>query len=360
MCQRAEWAKNWFGELNDFIRRMKLGRRQDSDRVRVAVLDTGLDEEHTAIQDRLQLHDSKICGRRSFIDHSSNINDAVGHGTAVCDILLRVAKVDLFVAKISETANFDSDTPQRVAKVNPIQDYFQTGLLLTLAQAIEFAASTKHWDVNIMVLSFGFKEADTAIEQAVNEAHGKGKIIFAAASNSGYVHQLHKRVSFPARMEYTGAVISIRSITGQNTLSGFSARPVPSPPDWNFMTLGEGIKAAWSSTSSLGQPNPIKYVSGTSFATPLAAGIAACVLDFSIQEDFDREDFAAKVAKKHRDTLWTCSGIRKIFEKMAGTPAVDGSRIILPAELFNPSPDVIDAHYSSRIEELMVLVNESK
>ncbi|RDW89522.1 hypothetical protein BP6252_01554 [Coleophoma cylindrospora] len=339
--ESAESAKAWFGELDHFISRMKLGRRRDSDRIRVAVLDTGLDEEHAAIQGRLQLHDSTICGRRSFIDHTPNIIDAVGHGTAVCDILLRVAKVDLFVAKISETANFDSDTPQRVAK------------------AIEFATSEKDWNVNIMVLSFGFEKADTAIQKAVNEAHSKGKIIFAAASNSAHLHQVHKRVSFPARMESSGAVISIRSVTGRNILSNFSPRPVPSSPDRNFMTLGEGIKAAWSSTSSLGQPNPIKYVSGTSFATPLAAGIAACVLDFSIQEDFDNGS-KAKVEEMHRDTLWTCSGIRKIFEYMADTSAAENYRIILPAQLFNPSDKVTDAHYSRKIEDLMVLVDEGK
>ncbi|TAQ85254.1 hypothetical protein B7494_g6414 [Chlorociboria aeruginascens] len=45
---------------------------------------------------------------------------------------------------------------------------------------------------------------------------------------------------------------------------------------------------------------------------------------------------------------------------MAGPPAPDGSRNILPAMLFNPRRDVTDAPYSGRIEELMVLVNEER
>lgn len=42
--------------------------------------------------------------------------------------------------------------------------------------------------MNIIVLFFGFKKADTIIENAIKEVYSRGKIIFAIISNSGYIY----------------------------------------------------------------------------------------------------------------------------------------------------------------------------
>ena len=73
------------------------------------------------IQEHLKWNGSTIEQCRDWATSHAGIDDCVGHGTAVCDILLQVAKVSLFVAKISDSAEFDSSTPSRIAEVNLIQ-----------------------------------------------------------------------------------------------------------------------------------------------------------------------------------------------------------------------------------------------
>jgi hypothetical protein len=181
------------------------------------------------------------------------------------------------------------------------------------------------------VLSLGFEREDDAIRQAVQDAFTKDKIILAAASNSSSIVP-KKRVSYPARIQ--GQVLSIRSATGQNVRS--HASPKPSDGDDNFMILGEGIEAAWP--PDLNEDCLTRYVSGSSFATPMAAGIASLVLEFSIQ----RGKRGPNVPKESVGTLWTYRGIRKIFRRMSAVDDqgmnVDCS-MIYPWGLFDPDAD---------------------
>ncbi|KAF3103811.1 hypothetical protein TWF706_004845 [Orbilia oligospora] len=285
-------AKLWFQKLNDLVVDPILSvRRRQADRlVKVAVLDTGIDIAHPMIIKAMEENGSKITKFQDWTQSPYSISDRVGHGTAVSEILLRVAKVDLYVGKVSDAAEFDDRTPGIVA------------------QAIEYATSSGGWDVDIVVLSLGFEHEDESIRRAILNAHIRDKIIFAAASNSAsLVPEL--RVSFPARM--SGQVISIRSASGQSVRSNNS--PIASDGDDNFMTLGEGIEAAWP--SDLNDGHPTRYVSGTSFATPVAAGIAALVLEFSIQQGKGKADSNLEAAD--RATLWSHRGIRKIFQVMS-------------------------------------------
>ncbi|KAK6499014.1 hypothetical protein TWF481_011583 [Arthrobotrys musiformis] len=305
----AESAKEWLQKLKETVHSILKCRRRESDEmVKVAVLDTGIDILHPMITKDIEENGSKITERKDWTQSPHGTDDQVGHGTAVCEILLRVAKVNLYVGKISDTALFNDLTPGIVA------------------QALEHAVSSKGWNVDIVVLSLGFERSDESIDQAVRNAYARKKIIFAAASNSGSLIPKTK-VSFPARIP---GVISIRSASGQSVRS--NASPTYQNGDDNYMTLGEGIEAAWP--IKLNSGNQTRYVSGSSFATPVAAGIAALALEFSIQQ----WKGIANV-KTSKDILWTHGGIRKILDSMC---RVDNQqfnpdcRMIVPWTLFDP------------------------
>jgi hypothetical protein len=175
----------------------------------------------------------------------------------------------------------------------------------------------------------GFENEDQEIRKAIREAANRDKVILTAASNSGFIDPT-KRVSFPARM--SGQVISIRSATGHGDRA--AASPRRSDGDDNFAILGEGIEAAWPASLNDGQLT--RFVSGTSFATPVAAGVAALLMEFSMQKGVRG---APNLNGDLQHVLMQYRGIRKMFEYMSATQ--DNSvnvdcRVIYPWLLFDP------------------------
>ncbi|KAK2820010.1 hypothetical protein FQN49_007809 [Arthroderma sp. PD_2] len=323
----ANSALEWFKKLDTCVQKRIGELRRINDRaVKVAVIDTGIDKDHPRIQQHLKCNNSEIRGCKNWVTSSDDVSDDTGHGTAVCDVLLRISRVHLFVGKVSSSAKFDEATPARVAK------------------AINHAASINGWNIDIIVLSLGFEREDPAIRKAVLDAFYNDKIILAAASNSGSAI-LDPIVHFPARVH--GQVLSIRSATGYGRRS--HASPAPTSNDDNFMVIGEELEVAWP--AALNGGSTTRYVSGCSFATPVAAGIAALVLEYSIQK------FGKKFnvhEESVRNVLWTYRGIRKIFLHMStsnGELPNDPSKMICPWKLFHP--DLRREGYELEIERLM-------
>jgi hypothetical protein len=122
-------------------------------------------------------------------------------------------------------------------------------------------------------MSVGFIRKDEGIRKAIVQANvDQGTLFFAAASNTGAA--IKKYIAFPARMgEF---VICINSTDGLDDISAFS--PQTAERTDNFSIIGESIKAAWPNP-----PNSYQRKWGTSYATPIAAGIAALILGFAWQ-----------------------------------------------------------------------------
>lgn len=151
--------------------------------------------------------------------------------------------------------------------------------------------------VDIIILSCGFKDDYEDIRCAILEAKAHNILIFAAASNDGNVDH----VTFPARM--VGDVICIFSSDGKIKPSSFN--PAPLKHSFNFAVLGEEVESIIVSTAKSEERD-----SGTSIATFIAAGIAALVLDFSMQED-------CRDRIENQKILKSIPGMSAVFEKMA-------------------------------------------
>ena len=169
--------------------------------------------------------------------------------------------------------------------------------------------------MNIISMSFGFSRRDDEIRSAVGEAHARGVIMFAAASNYGALEG--KMTAFPANI--VGQVIKISSTNGLGSKSRFN--PEPASNDDNFSVVGEAVRSAWPRHFNLGEE---QRKSGTSIATPTAAGIAALVLEYAEQRP-------QTIVNRHN--LWHYDGMRVIFAKMASSK--DGFDFIRPWELLD-------------------------
>jgi len=146
-------------------------------------------------------------------------------------------------------------------------------------QAIRWAIEL---GVDIINLSFGLEREDTDVQQAIREAVCQNIIIFAAASNDGG----NTGVMYPARKD---EVICIYATDGIG--SPFTGNPTRLKTScYHFAALGVGVKSSWP--RGLQGPAPKssepseRRMTGTSCATPIAAGIAACIIEFAYRIEF--------------------------------------------------------------------------
>ena len=159
-------------------------------------------------------------------------------------------------------------------------------------------------------MSFGFPKRYRSIEKAIERASGKDVIVFASASNSG----TNRKIPFPASHF---RVIGINSADGGGAGSRYN--PPPLPTNHNFSVLGEAVSSAWP--PGLGQ-GVEKRQWGTSTSTPIAAAIAALVLEFARQP-------ALKIS--HGPRLKSHEGMTEILSSMSEEK--DGYKNIVPWKL---------------------------
>jgi hypothetical protein len=176
-------------------------------------------------------------------------------------------------------------------------------------------------NVHIISMSFGFPNLDQSLEpirQAILEAHAADILVFAAAGNTGR----GDHISFPACLD---EVISVGSTDGKHKISDF----VPAlGPGKRLCAIGEGIKAAWINPKEESHATTIRRA-GTSYATPVAAGVAAMVMEFLWA---DRSTHVVNNDWYECTTLRRKRGMLAVLGSM--TPPGDVNTLI-PWQLFN-------------------------
>jgi subtilisin family serine protease len=156
------------------------------------------------------------------------------------------------------------------------------------------------WSANILVMSFGWDSHEASSKfplfyQALenNIMPHSPRIVFAAASNGGANYPR----TYPAT---SGSVFAIHATDYNGDAPTPNFNPTKAPDSMSYSTIGHQVPG----DSDLDHLR----VSGTSFAAPVAAGIAAAVIEFFRQRD---------VGTQWGNYLRTYDGMRKVFNKMA-------------------------------------------
>ncbi|KAM5474251.1 hypothetical protein MauCBS54593_001824 [Microsporum audouinii] len=274
--------------------------------IRIAILDTGFTPDNDNPEPRLK-------ATRNFLldtDDPQLMHDKVGHGTHTLGLLLRTAiGADIFVAKVSDTRTIGRDGYEPIIK------------------AIRYA--TERWEVDIITMSFGIREFHDSLSKALSFAHNRNVLLFAAASNGG---PLTNR-AFPASEHL--AVFGIHSMDGQGSLSKFNPKPVKTA--FNLVALGEAVPSDWPKGID-GHKEDFRSLSGTSIATPIAAGFVASLLEYVRQQEAGLPQDSSIMGWLKRS-----QAIQAILVRFA-TDKVDGYHRLHPKKLFN-DPDTKESIY---------------
>ncbi|KAF5705677.1 intracellular serine protease [Fusarium mundagurra] len=229
--------------------------------VRIAILDSGFDPNLQSVRTNEGLLDPRIKGFKNFVagQNEQVYQDEIGHGTHALGLLLKVATTctEIYIARIANQATLGRDSYSAIS------------------EAINHAVS--EWKVDVISMSFGIREFDEGMIKAIQNARMNRTLMFAAASNDGANHGR----AFPAK---DSGVFCIHSSDANGRPSGFN--PIAEEDDVNFCLLGENVESHWP-VGIGGHNEEMRVMSGTSVATPIAAGAAASLLSLVRQHEKD-------------------------------------------------------------------------
>ena len=217
-----------------------------SPEVKIAILDTGIDQNHEDLEAKIGLQDN--------FTESDTLDDLYGHGTHVAGIAAATTNNSTGVAGVGYQSS--------LMNVKVLGDN-ASGYYSRIASGIIWAADN---GADVINLSLGAGRKSIALEDAVNHAWGKGVVIVAAAGNSN-----NSSKTYPA---YYSNCIAVAATDNNDVKASFS-----SYGSWvDVAAPGENIYSTFPNHSyTIGKSLKYDYGNGTSMSAPFVAGIAALV-----------------------------------------------------------------------------------
>ncbi|WP_246942777.1 S8 family peptidase [Bacillus pinisoli] len=207
--------------------------------VKIAVLDTGIDKEHT---------DLKIKSGVSFITSEPDFDDYNGHGTHVAGI----------IAALNNNMGVLGVSPDAELYAIKVLDQSGSGNESSVIAGIQWAIDN---DIDIVNLSLASPQGSSALKSIVDKAYNSGMLLVGASGNSANQVIDRYNVQYPAKFE---SVIAVGATDNNDQLA-------------NFTMYGNSLElvAPGVDISSTYKDNTFAYSSGTSMATPFVAGVLA-------------------------------------------------------------------------------------
>ncbi len=242
-----------------------------SDKVVIAVLDTGVDYTHEDLVSNMwtrpdsvpQYADDELGSFDDVHGFDADTNaadpmDENGHGTHCAGIIGAEGDNNAGITGINWNVT-----------IMPLKFLGRGGFGTTknAIEAINYAIDRKQKGVNVRVInaSWGSTSYSRALEDVIRAAGEEGILFVAAAGNSSTDND--KRAHYPSNYDLPN-VISVAALDRTDTMASFSnfgAKTV------HIAAPGRDIRSTW-----LG--NAYRDASGTSMAAPQVAGVAALIL----------------------------------------------------------------------------------
>ena len=237
--------------------------------IRIAIIDSGVDTDHADLSD-------SIIDRYDATDLDSYQEPECGvhHGTAVAGLAAGMSKDDIGIRGIAGGCSL---VPIKIGSIAPYgidESYFA----LHIDWAVRLAWNDFHSDV--ICLSFELLLYSRSLEENINDAltygrNGKGCVVVAAAGNHG------GSVSFPANLP------DVLAVSATNQFDEFKTWDIQDGKIKWASSFGQEIDVAAPGVALPSTANTMQdfqhqrsysLFSGTSFAAPQVAGLAALIL----------------------------------------------------------------------------------
>ena len=235
------------------------GRGLTGTGVVVAVLDTGIDATHPDLL-------GKVAAAETFIDDGEGVGDVFGHGTHVASIVAGSGAAS--AGQLHGVAPGATLLSGRVCDV--AGGCYDSAILAGMEWAIAH-------DARIINLSLGATDSPgiDPLEEAINRLSAEhGTLFVAAAGNNGFSAS---SVDSPSSADAALSVGAVDRFDSRASFSGQGPRTGDHALKPDLTAPGTDIVAARADGTLIGAPVGDFYVrlSGTSMATPHAAGAAA-------------------------------------------------------------------------------------
>jgi len=209
-------------------------------KVRVAVIDTGIDYNHPDLR-------AASAGGINLVSPGRAPWDDNGHGTHIAGTIAASARM----------GGMNGVAPDARIYAVKAFDHNGTAYVSDIVAGIEWCIRNR---MDVINMSFGMKTPHRALEEAVKVAHRSGIVVVASSGNEGRLSE----IDYPARYRHT---IAVGATTRGGRIAPFSNRgrqiDVYAPGDKVFSTwLGGGYRE----------------LSGTSMATSHVSGVIALLL----------------------------------------------------------------------------------
>src|SRR5882724_3110140 len=211
----------------------------------IAILDSGINGAHPDLAGR-------FLPGYDFVNGDTDTTDDYGHGTAVAGTVVAAGNNGLGVAGVAYGCTV---LPVKV------MDAWGSESHSTIAQGIEYAVQQ---GARIINLSLGGDWSSMTLQNAINYAWSNNVIIVAAAGNTGGTAP-----QYPGACEHVLAVSASEPDDSRCWFSSYGT----------YVTLFAPGDNIWTTQRDLN--NPYGAWSGTSFSSPVVAGVAALVLSLN-------------------------------------------------------------------------------
>jgi len=238
-----------------------------SPQITVAIIDSGIDYLHPDLHSNVRVNSGEVPSNLVDDDNNGFVDDYYGYDFVNLDG--EPMDDDSHGSHCAGTIGARGNNSLGVAGMNwqvgllgvKVLDGSGQGYLSDVASGIQYAADR---GASVISLSLGAPSTSQVLEDAISYAAAQGVLLVAAAGNEGSNND--STPSYPASST-SSHILSVAATDQSDSLASFS----------NFGALSVDVGAPGVSILSTVPGNSYQFMSGTSMAAPLVAGLAALI-----------------------------------------------------------------------------------